>query len=777
MTLRNACSDYRDANGIAWDNAEPAEFSRATSQEQISCMNTFANIVGVPIEGEAILFELEEIDNVKGMIQCVSDLLSRSVFEGTLWCLRGTSRYSVRKSSWFNNGIQTSTKHSDVLNQILLCNFSSVSACTAHAAVEAHKYGSEAKYEEIFTFPHNATPSAGLIGTLGDNEAIDVAPHEQGPVPDTTARKWRDQYLGFICAMHTSHSGEAGRMRRVTADTSMRILSQRTIDTLNVLSSCVCDESPSGRLWLIFFMGKYAYADYRAVRDLCSHHAAASTAGPCAYSLYVQSELRIVVVTCSSGTMIKLTSNKFYSDSVEVHVSHRPFGYKNSVIDTEGSDSKRACFSAFASLMEYNEFDRAPRPSISSVQLPQAICLPWCVGTAAISPCYTFDPITTTPMYRAVMKDQKEGVANLASYMPGENVGVLYLNVQENYEDSILVSQKYIDNGGFSSISICTYLLSSSEYVPEVGHKMCGVLCVWWKSACHPGCKHTKEWISKRLVHASTRYTSGVVHEVSRTNQGEWSVKVRSFEQLKPGDKLSTKHGQKGVRVADVLGPEDLPMIVNDHGIQMIPDVVVAMSSIVTRQTNGQLFETAHSLQLLKDSSILPVVCEPGASYANFEDFNVLKASNGKPYTTLTTTNEGKQYKSLTMVTFGYVRMFSQTQKSRERHHVSHLSSGQGTLRTVTGRSRGGAVAYSEMDIQAAVAAGLRHCVKEITSRGSVIVVPICPVCQRLWLLCKRTSSCRPHVKTEIPYDQVVHTIVVKIVYGIDILYDVEVAR
>ena len=57
---------------------------------------------------------------------------------------------------------------------------------------------------------------------------------------------------------------------------------------------------------------------------------------------------------------------------------------------------------------------------------------------------------------------------------------------------------------------------------------------------------------------------------------------------MEQGDKLSTPHGQKGVAVTGIMTLENLPVIRTRGGQQLIPDVVVAMSSIVTRQTNGQ---------------------------------------------------------------------------------------------------------------------------------------------------------------------------------------------
>lgn len=99
--------------------------------------------------------------------------------------------------------------------------------------------------------------------------------------------------------------------------------------------------------------------------------------------------------------------------------------------------------------------------------------------------------------------------------------------------------------------------------------------------------------------------------------------------------------------------------------------------------------------------------------------------------------------------------MFNQTQMIRERHQVSHLSPGRYTLRTPEKRARGGGVAFGEMEVQVAVAAGLQCCVEETVSRGDQVVCKVCTQCQRLGLLCTCTEE-DLHVDVTLPYDTVV---------------------
>ena len=779
MTLRAACREYRDMGGVAWDNATIPELSCCVSEGQITCLNSIEPMVGIPYRNKAILYSVRQLRSLTDLIWYCSDELHESVKAGTPWCLRKTDLYERVNGTWFKGRTRLEDTDSRVLDVVQDCGFQPVTASTAQAAVEASKYGSSSGYVDLYMYPHNATQSNGLLGTLADNQAIDMSPKEENQVPDMECRSWKDHYLGFICAGHTSHSTEAGRVRRVTSDVRTRILSEQTMRSLTALRQSLIlhvDEQQGMQCnWTVFFMGHWCKSTLHEVRVMVSDCARQSSGDLCMYSVYVNVYSRVAVINCASGTLLKLCTSRVWADSAEVYMSHHPPGYKNTHIDSTGTDSVRSCFSTYFGLWQYIKSNRPPRPLIGSVQTPQAHCLPWCPGTAAVSPCNTFDPLLTTALYKSVMKDQRENTANLATYLPGENVGVLYLNMEYNYEDAIFVSQRYIDNGGFSSISIASYLLSSSEYVPPVGHVLCSVLSPWWKSQCDPCCTHTKhEDGQPRRLSASQQVPSGVVHECEETLQGDISVKVKSFQCLQQGDKLSTPHGQKGIAVTRIMSPENLPVLHMDDGTQLIPDVVVAMSSIVTRQTNGQLYEAAKSLELLSTSARIPLVVKDNDRCDVSMDFEVMNGYTGSPWMTEFVDEDGTLSTEVAAVSFGYIRMFAQTQMSRERAHTSHLSPGRRSLRTTTGRSRGGGIAWGEMDIQASVAAGLVHCNAEITSRGSLIVFPVCTKCKRLGPSCLRMDGCT-HVGTKIPYDQVVFAIVTRIVYAYDVLYDVEI--
>ena len=348
-------------------------------------------------------------------------------------------------------------------------------------------------------------------------------------------------------------------------------------------------------------------------------------------------------------------------------------------------------------------------------------------------------------------------------YLPGENVSILYLNTELNYEDSVMVSSRYVDFGGFSTVSVCKFLLpaSSSDSIPPIGSRPCRKVNPWWKSPCAPRCKHNKEWVEESRYHRTVelgRGPTGVLLSSRMTSSGDYDVRLRSFQQLSTGDKVTTGHGQKGV--VTIVPVEDMPYAITSTGEKVIPDIIMAMSSVVTRQTDGQLYETSKSLESLREGRAL--VVPPASTCELSEDVIVRCGITGRPFITML---QGVKVPQVTRATLGYVRVHNQTQMVRERLFTSHRQVGPGTLRTPVRRTKGGGVALGEMEIQAAVASGLTASVNELLKRGDQVLVSVCTSCQRLRLLCGCTDS--PQVaRVTLPYDTVVFDCISAIVHN-----------
>lgn len=776
MTLRNACVEYRDGGGISWVNHDIPEASAGQSVDQIPCINRFYNCVGHNVSGTVVCYPIQATNTITDMINVLTEKLQESIDYGKLWVPYGTVKYTFtgeKVFEWSQGSNYATREELHVLKLLYKSHPAPLSGNITHAAMEANHHESDDVYKDMFLYPHNAAMSVGLIGSLADNQCIDMSPGEEKKQPDRERRQYTKDMIGFICSGHTSHSGEAGRVRRVTCDTSVRILTQDTVDTLQSLldNDKLVATYNNDLSWTVFCMGIYCRMSSTQVECLCMEHRRLSYRNIYTkFSLHIDKDNKFVNISISSGTLVKLTSSGCYADNVEVYYTDRMRCSIKPRISRTGTDFIRACFSSYFCLEPYKDQNRPPRPLISSVQQPQAACLPWCPGDAAVAPCYSFNPIVVSELYSRILQDIKSDNATISAHLPGENVTVMYCNMEYNYEDSIMVSRRYIDNGGFSTVSMCSYNVSQNEYIPPVGTVMCSKLSKWWKSRCQPDCSHDPEQLSQQKV-ITTGYTAtGVVHRVTYLPNGDVNIRIKSHQHLQQGDKLSMGHGQKGV--CNIRECEDMPIAYNDIYGYIYPDIVVAMSSIVTRQTNGVFYEACKTMGIARELTSTPVVVSECEVADVSEEFIAIHGDTLEPAMTLVTSPDGELSTKPTRATVGINRVMNQTQMTRERHHISHASAGKNSLRTVDGRVRGGGVAWGEMEVQSTSAAGLQSCAEEISERGDRIVVPCCTTCQRLGLLCTCTTEDN-FVPTKLPYDLLVLDCVTAIVHNGSFQYKV----
>ncbi|KAI0155066.1 hypothetical protein GGR52DRAFT_566770 [Hypoxylon sp. FL1284] len=769
LTLRNVNINYRDSGGRFWSHRSPAELSGGIDITTGPCMNNFVNYVGHIVGSCSLLYPVTEYECASDLFSDLSGRIKASIDSGYLWFPLGLRLHQRSQgTSWKVAGRYVNDEASTLLCSIQGCNFTPFSLGTVHTAMESSDLGLEVEGSPLALFPRSAAPSTGVIGTFHNNQCIDMVPWEKDSEPDVQARQYDDVHVGFVCAGHTSHSLEAGRMRRVTSDVSVRIFCEATTLDLAALSRATRQKREKGE-WFLFCLGLWCKVSRSAVEAVCRSHRLARANGSMSYSVYLNVVRRICMVSISSGVAMKVDSNGRYTDNMEayrsdaVEASHKPD------IQTHGEDAIRTCFSSFFSLVPYISSDRAPRPSISSAQLPQAVCQPFCPATAAVSPNYSFKPLVVTSALASIVNDVVDS-DNVADVYPGENPCVLYHNDPLSYEDSLYVSARYVQNGGFSTTSICRYILPYGYPVPVPGQRMCRHLFPWWKTECEDICEHTEEWTSTNgNVHRIGRHATGVGISASPTTSNDMQVKVRSFQHLQTGDKLTTGHGQKGV--ATIVPYENMPEIVLDDGTVIVPDVVVAMSSIVCRQTNGQLYEGEMGLRAVMDAKIKTVA--NGEVLDSFTECEVRDSRTGLSFRSIMddTSKPGPPSLCDSRASFGYVRMYNQTQMTRERHFTSSQRVTPASLRTPVRRTRGGGLSLGEMEIQAAVAVGMNYSVSELTKRGDVVDVRVCLDCRRLVLLCG-CGTVTDAVAVCLPYDTVLTDCMASIVHGGSNVYD-----
>ncbi|GKT67459.1 hypothetical protein ColTof4_14385 [Colletotrichum tofieldiae] len=274
LTLRNVNKEYRDNRGGCWTHATPPELSGSADQSYIPSLVKFDNIVGQVTLEDSWLWEVKAFEDPSVMLEQSAEMVRECVAEGSLWTVPNGRLY--RRSP---TGTWTS---------------------------ELGVLGGE----------------EGLYGTLHNNQLIDMAPLEKDKEPDMAARSFDPSFTGFICLSHTSHTHDAGRVRRVICDTRVRILTERTVEQLLSMSLRTSVEVGE-REWVLFIMGYYSRVDMVCINRLAVFHRLCAVSGLQTFSLHISKRNRICAISVSPGVLSKLTSSGVWADNMEVHCTDK----------------------------------------------------------------------------------------------------------------------------------------------------------------------------------------------------------------------------------------------------------------------------------------------------------------------------------------------------------------------------------------------------------------------------------------------------------------------
>ena len=207
-------------------------------------------------------------------------------------------------------------------------------------------------------------------------------------------------------------------------------------------------------------------------------------------------------------------------------------------------------------------------------------------------------------------------------------------------------------------------------------------------------------------------HEDGVVDAVltSRTRDGNRSVKVRVRSTRVPeiGDKLSSRHGQKGV-IGDRIPPEDI-MFCPETGLT--PDILVNPHAIPSRMTIGMMVEAILSLLCAHEGRIGDGTPFKDTSIENIADS--LEAAGFQRYGNRVMVNgqTGERMQSkLFVAPVWYQRL---KHMSRDKIH----SRSRGPVQVVTrqpveGRSREGGLRFGEMERDCVIAHGASNVLVE----------------------------------------------------------------
>ena len=266
-----------------------------------------------------------------------------------------------------------------------------------------------------------------------------------------------------------------------------------------------------------------------------------------------------------------------------------------------------------ASIIPWSDHNQSPRNTYQSAMSKQA------VGVVSMNQSERMDTLSHSLYYpqKPLVKTKASDIMSYDQLPSGQNAIVaIACYGGYNQEDSVIMNQSAIDRGLFRSTFYRTFTDSERktgmnqneviEYpvgLTKVKESHCGVLDPDGIASIGCHVKGDDILIGKNILtkvdgvevkkSTSTSMKStetGVVDKVLITNNelGLKSVKVRVRSTRIPeiGDKVASRHGQKGT-IGLTLSQHDMPF--TREGI--VPDIIINPHAIPSRMTIGQLIE------------------------------------------------------------------------------------------------------------------------------------------------------------------------------------------
>jgi hypothetical protein len=760
FTQRAVNRDYRIETGKHVESDCPPELDGSTKASKIPPMMTFDNPYGHFVErvltdntGKPV--KKENGQDKTETISKVFDIKHHTTAQSFYDYITSKCKTSINRSSkspkdrfcWDLQGIITvnlrritspSSQHGDIYKRYATTQksnrYNPLSVHTIQACLESENKGnrSDSPYNMISV----STTMTAIPGGINNNLTIEMGFEEKQGTKDLQKRAFDDKYIHIICIGSTPHNADAGKVRRLVSYTRARMLSPRPLWPLENIISQIDNHGD----WVVHCMGSTLETSEDGVKSLVlsmqeglvkygksqfdypNHY---YLPAPPTFMVYHKS--KVLAISIAPGVVIKQASSGDMGDSSMI--SHQKTGKLVSSIKSK-MDGIRDTHNPYYMFFCYPNENQQPRQAFANSQTVQCQGLPWGPANARISPNYVCNPLIGTKFSRMVEQDHINNEEAIWDVMPGQNVVVCFAALPWNYEDGIVVSQKFADMGGFSNTSIVPVRLRERENIPEVGERLCGKKYKWWKVPCSSSCIcYTGQ--RKDNVISVKREPTGIVHSVKTTKDGGISVHVLSFSQFNSGDKLGSIHGQKGV--ATIMPYHDLPPIITKHGESMIADVYISPASVISRQTHGIVYESGASWRAARDGK---VGLDAMFDLDDIETETCQMIMNPFDGTPIMRVNRETNKPELVKATYGMISLIAQTQTTREKHHLTHNVEGKYALNVVPGRGSGGGVSRSEMDAHVAYANGTTAALEELVLRENTIVDHVCTECFRIMELC-----------------------------------------
>ncbi|UCD07597.1 MAG: DNA-directed RNA polymerase subunit B [Candidatus Aenigmatarchaeota archaeon] len=409
-----------------------------------------------------------------------------------------------------------------------------------------------------------------------------------------------------------------------------------------------------------------------------------------------------------------------------------------------------------AALIPYPEYNRGDRINYGAKMVGQAIGLMASNFPMRADTKFNILSYPQAPLVRTNISDI------LDEYPEGQNIVVAIMcHDGYNLNDAIVINKSSIERGLFRSVYFRTYETIKKKYwggqedeirVPEPGVK--GYLGeeayvdIGDDGIINPETRVVSDSVligkisplrflsaedfaadieNRRETSVTVRYgEEGIVDDVliSETVDSDQLIKVKIRDQriLEIGDKLASRHGQKGV-ISLLVPHEDMPFTVEG----VVPDLIFNPHAIPSRMTIGQLLELlAGKMGAMSGKSI------DASAFNHIREDEIRKVMKsmglrGDGKQVLYDGKKGMQYEVMIFTGLAYYmkldHMVSDKIHARSRGPVTLL-----TKQPTEGRAKRGGLRLGEMEQQCLVGHGAVLALKERFDSDKTMV-PICTKC------------------------------------------------
>eukprot|EP00850_Spirogloea_muscicola_P001765 SM000006S19530 [mRNA] locus=s6:1374859:1375737:- [translate_table: standard] len=253
-----------------------------------------------------------------------------------------------------------------------------------------------------------------------------------------------------------------------------------------------------------------------------------------------------------------------------------------------------------------------------------------------------------------------------------------------NQEDAVIVKKSCLERGMFSSVVYKTTHLTVDNTWEEIGGKK-GV----WTAISG---KAERKLLEARSMLSSPRILS-VKSRATSAGQTILDITFTEERQLRLGDKLASRHAQKGV-VGMIMSEEDMPF--TKDGVT--PDIIINPHAIPSRMTVGQLIEG-----VLGKSCSINGTFEDGTPFLrrNMRQIADIMRMRDTEAVILGTTGEMVK----TPVAMGVVYYMALRHQAADKIYVrAGGSKSMMSRQPISGRSKGGGLRFGEMEYDCLIA-------------------------------------------------------------------------